>query len=302
MTWFLARPLRLALLLSAAALVANGCALGKKKVVSESLTTCRELSREGVSAMETGQWNRAQDLLSGAVAASPSDADARRNLGEALWQQGSHRDALVHMETAVQLDPRHVPTLVRSGEMLLMMGASEKAMTRAEEALRLDATLAGPWALRGRVYRQQGDLERALADLQQSLRFSPHDTGSLLEVAQIHYELGRPQRTLSTLHSLLDNYPPGGEPQQVLWLEGLAYDSLNRHQEAVESLAAASQRGAAPPQLLFQLAQAENAAGQREAATNTLRQALAVDGTHEPSRVMLAQLQQVSTGGETLLR
>lgn len=253
--------------------------------------------------METGQWDRAQTLLTGAVEASPSDADARRNLAEALWQQGAHRDAVVHMETAVRLEPRNAPTLVRSGEMLLMVGASDKAMQRAEEAIRIDASLAGSWALRGRVYRQRGELERGLADMQQSLRFAPHDTGALLEVAQIQHELGNHQRSLSTLHYLLDVYPPGEEPQQVLWLEGLAYTALGRHQEAVTSLQAASQQGEPRAELLFQLAQAEQAAGQREAAANTLQRAIALDSGHEPSRVLLAQLQQVeSSGGQKILR
>ncbi|QEG32939.1 cellulose synthase subunit BcsC [Bythopirellula goksoeyrii] len=253
--------------------------------------------------METGQWSRAQTLLSDAVEASPSDAEARRNLAEALWQQGSYRDAVVHMETAVQIDPRHVPTIVRSGEMLLAVGATDKAMQRAEEAIKLDATLSGSWALRGRVYRQRGELERGLADMQQSLRFSPHDTGALLEVAQIQHELGNPQRSLSTLHYLLDIYPPGEEPQQVLWLEGLAYDSLGRHQEAVESLYAASLCGEPPAELLFQLAQAEQAVGQRDAAANTLQRAIAIDAGHQPSRIMLTQLQELeSVAGQPILR
>ena len=276
---------------------------GKEKARARVADNLPRALREGVSAMETGQWDRAETLLAEAVAASPSDVEARRNLGEALWKKGAHRDAVVHMETAVGLDPRHVPTLVRSGEMLLMVGATDKAMERAQDAIKLDATLAGPWALRGRVYRQRGELDRALADLQQSLRFAPHEPGSLLEVAQIQYELGRPQRTLSTLHSLLDSYSPGEEPQQMLWLEGLAYNSLNRHQEAIETLQAACQRGDPPAELLFQLAQAEQSAGQREAATNTLRRAIAVDSGHEPSRVMLTQLQEAPlSGGSTILR
>jgi tetratricopeptide (TPR) repeat protein len=274
----------------------SGCAMcSKKKLVPESLTTCRELSREGITAMETGELDRAQTLLTDAVTASPSDIEARRNLAEALWQKGATRDAVVQMEAAVRLDPRHAPTVVRAGEMLLAVGASERAMQRAESAIRLDANLAGAWALRGRLYRQRNELDRALADIQYSLRFAPQDTAALFEVAQIQLELGKPQRSLSTLHCLLDVYPPGQEPQQALWLEGLAYGSLGRHQEAVESLHLASVRGQPRPDLLFQLARAEQSAGQRESATNTLRLALSLDDSHEPSRVMLAELQQVES-------
>jgi tetratricopeptide (TPR) repeat protein len=271
-------------------------------MVPESLATCRELSSEGISALETGELERAQSLLAEAVTVSPSDIDARRNLAEALWQQGAHRDAAVQMEAAVRLDPRHAPTVVRGGEMLLAVGAGERAMQRAEQAIRLDSNLAGAWALRGRIYRQRGEPDRALADMQQALRFAPNDTGALLEVAQIQLELGKPQRSLSTLHCLLDTYAAGAEPQQVLWLEGLAYGALGRHQEAAESLYAASQRGQPRPDLLFQLAQAEQSAGHRDAATATLRQALALDDSHEPSRVMLAQLEQgVNIAGEPVI-
>ena len=274
-------------------LLTCGCAMcSKKKMVPESLATCRELSSEGISAMESGQLDRAQTLLTEAVTVSPSDIDARRNLAEALWQQGAYRDAAVQIEAAVRLDPRHAPTVVRAGEMLLAVGAGERAMQRAEQAIRLDANFAGAWALRGRVYRQRGEAASALADMQHALRFAPNDAGILLEVAQIQLELGKPQRSLSTLHCLLDTYHAGEEPQQVLWLEGLAYGALGRHQEAVESLYAASQRGQPRPDLLFQLAQAEQSAGQRSAATATLRQALALDDSHEPSRVMLTQLEQ----------
>jgi len=268
-----------------------GCALSKKKLVSESIATCRQLSREGVTAMEMGQWEQAEKLLVEAVAASPTDVDARRSLSEVLWQRGSFRDAVIHMEAAVRLDPRHAPTVVQAGEMLLNVGAVDRAMERAETALELDPMLAGAWTLRGQIHRRRGDLDLALADLQYALRFAPHDAKSLLDVAQIYYDQGRPQRSLATLHHLLDTYPPGEEPQAAIWLEGLAYSSLGRHSEAVESLKMATTRGEPPSELLFHLARSEQAAGQPAAATATLQRALALDSGHEPSRLMLAQLQ-----------
>ena len=233
---------------------------------------------------------------------SPSDTDARRQLAEALWQNHERRDAIVQMEAAVRLDPRHAPTLVRSGEMLLAVGATEKSLQRAEQAIALDGSLAGAWALRGRVYRQQGDLQRALADLQQATRFGPHMGDLLLEVAQVQYELGRPQRCLTTLHQLLDIYPPGEEPQQVLWLEGLSYGWMERHEDAVESLHAASLRGPPQAELLYQLARAQQMAGENSAAASTLQQALALDSEHQPSQLLLAELQVGTTADEGVIR
>jgi len=281
-------------------LCAVGCrSMGKKTIVPESLATCRELSQNGVTAMELGEWDKARAVLDKAVTMSPTDAEARRHLAEALWQTHSRREAVVHMEAAVQLDPRHAPTVVRAGEMLLEMQAVDQAEQRAAEAIALDSTLAGGWALRGRVQRLRGNSIRALADLQQSLRFGPHRTEVLLQVAEVQYELGRPQRSLITLHHLLNIYPPGAEPQEALWLEGLAYGSMERHQDAVESLTAASLRAQPPANLLYQLARAEQSAGQTASATNTAKRALVLDGQHEPSKLLLAQLQGFADPGKS---
>jgi len=273
-------------------LLAGGCSsLRGQRVVSESIATSRQLSREGMAAMELGDLPRAQELLDNAVTTSPTDIDARRQLAEVLWQNGSTPEAVVHMEAAVQLDPRHAPTIVRAGEMLLASGATNRALQRAEQAIALDPTLAGAWALRGRVYRRQGRAEQALADLQQALRFAPHSTEALWEAAEAQYDLGRPQRSLTTLHHLLDVYPAGEVPQRVLWLEGTVYTAMGRHQDAAQSLCAASQRGEPRPELLYALAQAERAAGDPAAAAQTVRRALAVDQAHQPSQVLLAQLE-----------
>lgn len=282
------------------ALVAQtvGCAsMRKQKIVPESIAACRQMSRDGVAAMEMGQLGQARSLLEEAVATSPTDLDARRHLAEVMWQTGNRRDAVVHMEAAVKLDPRNAPTVVRAGEMLLAVGAVDRARDRAQQAIALDSTLAGAWALRGQIYRQQGDSQQALADLQQALRYSPHSTDTLLAVAELQYGLGRPQRALTTLHHLLDVYPPGEEPQNALWLEGLAYQSLNRPRDAVESLYAATLRGAPHADLLYQLAVAEQAAGEPAAAAVTVQQALAIDTTHQPSQVLLAQLRGVDDAG-----
>ena len=268
----------------------GGCALGKQKIVPDSIAKCRELSRDGVAAMERSDWQNACSLLEEAVDPSQPDIHARRHLAEALWNTGAQREAVVQLEAAVKLDPRHAPTVVRAGEMLLGIGAADRALQRAEDAVALDPTLAAAWALRGRVFRFHGNEERALADMQQALRYAPHMTEVLQEVAEVQYALDRPQRSLTTLHHLLDIYPPGEEPQQALWLEGRVYGALGRHQDAVDSLVAASRRAAPRADLLYKLALAERASGQPIAAANTVRQALALDASHKSSHVLLAQL------------
>lgn len=276
--------------IACALIAACGCAtLRRQRAASDTVAACRQLSREGIAALERGDSQRAQALLEEAVSASPSDVDARRQLAEVLWQAGSRQEAAVHMEAAVRLDERHASTVVRSGEILLALGAVDKALVRAERAIALDPTLASAWTLRGRVFRRQGDNDRALADLHQALRFNPHAPDALLEVAELQYQLGRPQRALASVQYLLDSYTPTEQPQRALWLQGLAYQAVDRRQDAVASLYAASTQGPADPELLYQLARAQSAAGDPAAAALSAR--LAADAGHEGGRLLLAQFQ-----------
>jgi tetratricopeptide (TPR) repeat protein len=277
-----------------------GCATFRgRKDPAEAVGECRQLSREGVVALEHGDAARARLLLEQAVATSPTDVDARRNLAEALWRDNEPSGAVEQIERAAELDPRHVATIVRAGEMLLGVRDVDRAQLRADEALVLDSTQAGAWALRGRVYRQRGDSERALADFHQALRYNPRAADVLLEAAQLQYELGRPQRCLTTLQNLLDLYPEDQQPRPALWLEGLAFAAVDRKQDAVDSLYAATTQGAPDPELLYQLARAQNDIGQTAAAAPTARQA--ADAGHVGSQSLLAQILGAG-GGETILR
>jgi tetratricopeptide (TPR) repeat protein len=249
-------------------------------------------------ALQSGQWDQAESLMRQALAASPDDAKVRAQLAEALWNRGAANEAMSHMAAAVRLEPKNGEYLVRAGEMALASGAKDAALENAERAIRLEPQLASAWALRGRTFRLMNQPERALADLQHALVFSPDRGDLLLEVAVMYRERGQSARCLTTLHHLHDTYPPGEEPQFALQLEGLTLMDLKRPHQAAEVLTAAASRGPMNADLLFQLAQAQSAAGEFEAATNAAQRALAVDGTHQPSRKLLAQLAaQTSAGG-----
>lgn len=285
-----------------AALGLSGCASLRQKIVPDSVAACRDFQREGVAALERGDDRRAHEMLVKAVSASPTDVDARRQLAEVLWEEGRTDEAIDHIEAAIELDESHGPTVVRAGEMLLAVGRTDEAGQLAERALTLDHTTAGPWALRGRVYRRQGDAGRALADLQRALQYAPQSHDVLLDVAELHYQAGRAQRSLTTLHFLLDRYPQAEQPQRALWLEGLAYQAVDRPRAAAASLLAASTRGEPHPELLYQLAKVEAALGRPAAATSAAQQALALDSEHAESRALLASLVGIHAGSETTMR
>jgi tetratricopeptide (TPR) repeat protein len=279
------------LLIAVLTAASAGCAsFGLRGPAPEELAACRELSRQGASAMELGQWARAESLLLAAVEASPNDSEARRYLAEALWHRGAAREALAQMEAAIDLDRTDAMLTARAGEMLLAVGANDEALTHADAALRLNPKLEAAWALRGRVYSQMNQPDRALTDLHRALHFAPTSPDILLDVAKLYRQRNQPERALATLHQLLDTYPPGEEPQLPLLLEGQTLAELGRPRQAAESLLAATRRGPPNAEVLYWLAQAQSSTGDYAAATSAAQQALAIDSNHQASQQLLSQL------------
>ena len=280
---FCAFPLGLAL-----AALSSGCRLpGGKGPVSRSLAASRQLCQQGVAAIERGQWEQAEQLLSEALDACSEDPDARRHYAEVLWHRGDREAAVAELLEASRVAGEDAILHVRVAQMRLAMGHMDLARQAVQRALDLDPKLSAAWAMRGRVRRAAGQPRLALADYHRALGLDPNDRSIPLEIAQLYRQLDQPQRALAALQSLADTYSPGEEPQDVLYLEGLAYAALGRHDDAVESFSAALVRGQPSPEILYQLAKAELDAGRPTHAAAAAGQALALDPQHQPSRQLL---------------
>lgn len=288
---FASQTLRLLLIALVISAVLPGCATFRRRgATPEGVATSRELSRQGVAAMEMGQWQQAEDLLRKSLEASSDDASSHRSLAEALWHRGAYQEAMAQIEQAVEHDPHDANAHMRAGEMALAMGARDSAVTHAERAIRCDPKLASAWALRGRCYQRANQPERALADMNHAVELAPQNAEYLLDIATIYRQRGQSARCLTTIHHLLDTYAPGEEPQSVLMLQGLVFLDMNRPQQASEALALAAQHGQPNVEVMYHLARAYTAAGEAELAATTAQQALALDATHQPTRELLSQI------------
>ncbi len=258
--------------------------------VSRSLATSRKLSHRGLGALERGDTPSAATLLSAAVEACPADAEAHRHYAEALWQLKEPHKALAQMDEALRLTPDDDTLHVRAGQMRLESGDVDGASREASLALDINPKAAQAWALRGQAAHRRGDLRQALNDFHRSLGYTPEDREVLLASAEVYRELNQPQRALLGLQTLADTYGPGEEPQQVLYLEGLALHALGRYDEAVTTFVAARDHGANTAELQWRIALAERAAGHVDRAREALDAALALDAKHPGCRTLADEL------------
>jgi tetratricopeptide (TPR) repeat protein len=270
--------------------------------VPRSVATGRQLVQQGASAMDRGDWVVAEDLLNHAVQVSPLDPDVHRRYAETLWHRGAAQQAITQLEEAARLAPEDPQIAVRTGEMYLATGQMARARKAADRALDLDPKLATAWALRGRTNEASGALKPALADYQRSLGYQPDDRQVLLAVAEIYRQLNEPERALASLHSLVDSYPPGEEPQQLLYLEGLALVALGRYDDAVARYSLAGERGGPTAEILYRLAEAEFLAGRGVPAHIAAKQALVLDPNHVAAKALVARLEVAQSPAAPLKR
>jgi tetratricopeptide (TPR) repeat protein len=244
--------------------------------------------------MEQGEWRDAQRLLAQAVKVCPADVEARRHYAEVLWQQGERQKAISQLNEALRIGGPSVSIHVMLAEMRLAMNDRRGARQHAEYAIGMDPGSAAAWVARARVSLVENDDRGALDDYHHALGLAPDDHGTRLAVAEVYRRMNQPQRALSMLQGLADSYTPGEEPQQVLFLEGLAYRALGRYDEAIDTLSVACHRGPGSAELYYQLARSQFMAGNLTPAADAARQAVALEPHHQPSQDLLSQIQLAS--------
>jgi tetratricopeptide (TPR) repeat protein len=272
--WLCARSLSRAILFSAILLLSSGCSLYSKArgPVPQDVADCRKLSQRAVGALHRGDVATAESLAQRAVQTNPQDAQAHQFYSEALWRAGQRDEAIVQALEAQKLQPDDPLVTVRLGEQYQEQGRSQEAAELATQAIDLCPSCGGGWALRARARASLGQLNESLPDFQQALRFQPADQKLLLELAELHRRMNRPERALATLGSLRETYPAGEEPPQLLVLEADAFAALQRWPQAVRARTQLAQRMPSPENWHF-LSIAQQRAGQEQAAQLSLAEA-----------------------------
>jgi tetratricopeptide (TPR) repeat protein len=264
--------------------------------VPKALAESRQLSVRGVTAAETGDWQSAEKCFAQAIKACDADAEARCHYAEALWHRGQRDQAIEQMVEAARLTGDDDELRVRLAEMRLETGDLAKAKSDVDLAIDLNPRSARAWLLQGRILRKGGELRLALAAFQRSLAYSNENREALLESSETYRALGEPQRALASLQYLADSYPPGEEPQEVLYLEGLALVALDRMTDAVDTFAQAATRGTPNAEIWYHLAEAEERAGRSPEAWRDAQRALGLAPGHSAARDLLARLDRLQAG------
>lgn len=272
-----------------------------RRGVPKSMIESRQLSQQGVSAIERKNYNEAERLLAQAVQTCGADPEARRYYAEALWQNGSRQEAMKQLQEAALLCPSDPLVRRRMAEYELELGNLERATALADEGLGLAPQDPASWVMRAKVRERAGQLDLALADYQRAMGLDPEQPEVMLVVAELHRQRNQPERAMAALQSVRESYAPGEEPPRVYYLMGLAAGALGRPDEALANYQLARERGDRSPELLLALAQAQWSTGQPIQAEQTAGELIARSPDYEPGRRFIEQIRS-ARAAESMLR
>jgi len=219
----------------------SGCRVLRGRGPDAHSVKARQLSLRGADLLRRSRYEDAETLFTEAIQNCPTDERAHWGYAATLWENGQRPLAIQHMQEAVRLSASNPEFLVRLGEMYLAEKDFEGAKSQALLTLKSHRDRADAWALLGDSQSQQGNHADALESYQRALLIKSDYPRVQIAIADSYRKVGRPLRSLATLDRMVDIHPTIHDNGETQLVRGLALMDLDRRDEAVAALKAASE-------------------------------------------------------------
>jgi Flp pilus assembly protein TadD len=154
-------------------------------------TNAKRLLAQGNSSFARGEYHQALDIYARVVELKPRDADARNNLGAALYKLERFIEADEQFRKAIQLRPAYPEALCNLGAVLTWEGKFAEAEVTLRRALKLRPNYLTARGLLGKALLPQGRTREAKPHFEKVLGKSANDFEALHGMGQIAMMEGR---------------------------------------------------------------------------------------------------------------
>jgi tetratricopeptide (TPR) repeat protein len=176
-------------------------------------TDANQALADGITLLETGETDRAIDVLNQAVMLNPDLAEAYFHMGVAY--------ALVEArdETVVENDPNAVQSNVEKGGKPKKKNseiAFERAVAGFKKIVAENKQDHPAWFNMGRAYNKLNEDEEALDAFREAVELNPEDSEYQTELGSILIKLARYREAIAPLKKALELDPENVEAQELL--------------------------------------------------------------------------------------
>jgi len=216
-------------------------------------------------ALYLGKLGDAQGSAAARIHAQALPPVTMRDHYELARTHAFHRryaEAVVELQRALELNPRHYWSLLQRGICYEELGKHDLAFGDFSACVAVWPEFAWGYFNRGRVLNQLGRKTEAQEDFTAALRLDPNFTYAFFNRGLIALDLGQSGKALADLDRAA---ALGQEDARLHACRGMALEQLGRHEEADDAFARAWERDPTNPVLLVAFGFAVSARLPREA-------------------------------------
>ena len=149
---------------------------------------------------------------------------------DALYRMKDYQKALVHYDTALNIDPKDSVSWCHVGNMHAFEGRQEQAMKAYDEAIKADPRNAIAWNNKGALYQSLGMNEDALICFDRAITIDPNFYDAHINMAKLFSKMGHTVDSLEHYRIAADLKPESDLAKQGLQKEfyrNMCLDQIN---------------------------------------------------------------------------
>jgi len=135
----------------------------------------QEKLQHAIELHQNGQLEQAQLMYEGILAIQSDHGDALHFLGLIAIQSGDHQRAVDLIGRAIAINPKHFGYYVNYGNALKQLGQLDVAVASLDKAIAIKPDVAAPYAIRGNALLELNQLDAAIASFDKALAIEPND-------------------------------------------------------------------------------------------------------------------------------
>ena len=154
---------------------------------------------EAESVYNERRYADATVMFDAYVQRKPDNAYGHYMLGLSAWKAGELDRAVTAFERSLELDPKHVKTLLNLSRVLIEQGKPKDALTRVTTAVQLDSMSGDVHRVMGRVRTELRQPNEAVESYRVALSLEPTDVWAMNNMALVLIQQGRFDEALAPL-------------------------------------------------------------------------------------------------------
>jgi Tfp pilus assembly protein PilF len=187
---------------------------------------------------QVSYWQNSELLWTHTLACTSGNFIAQNDLGNALLQEGDADGAMIHFQTAVQINPDYVEALNNVGSVLAQQGKLDEAIIYFQKVLQINPDSAGVQINLGKALLIKGRADEAMVHFQAALQSKPDSVEAHISLGNILLQQGRTDEAIAHYEKVLQINP---DSAPVHFNLGNALLRKGRMEEAIGHFQAALQ-------------------------------------------------------------